>query len=115
MDARALGVPHRFPCPVDVLEAGAGQAGDRGPAHALGDRLDGVEIALARDREPRLDDVGTEARQLLGDLELLAHVQRDAGRLLAVPQRRVEDPYLVHLDLPIRLVVFPATKNLPGP
>ena len=96
VDARTLGVPHRFPRPVDVLEAGARQARDRRPPHTLGDGLDGVEVALARDREARFDDVGAEARQLLGDLELLAHVQRDAGRLLAVPQRGVEDPYLVH-------------------
>src|SRR5262249_33899682 len=84
---------------------------------ALGDGLDRIEVALARDREPGLDDVGSEAGKLLGDLELLADVQRDAGRLLAVPQRGVEDPYLVHLGLPIS-IRFPgvlATKNLPGP
>ena len=36
-----------------------------------------------------------QARQLVGDLELLGGVQRDAGRLLAVAQRRVEDQYSV--------------------
>ena len=65
-----------------------------GPLHRLRDRLDGLEVALARDREPGLDHVDPEARELLGDLELLAHVERDAGRLLAVPQGRVEDQHL---------------------
>ena len=49
----------------------------------------------ARDREPGLDVVDPEARQLLGDLELLGDVERDARRLLAVAQRRVEDPQMV--------------------
>src|SRR5213079_3267844 len=35
---------------------------------------------------------------LLGDLQLLLRVQRDARRLLAVPQRRVEDLYAVHVS-----------------
>src|SRR3954471_11511721 len=43
------------------------------------------------------DDVDAEARELLGDLELLRRVQRDAGRLLAIAQRRVEDDYSVVL------------------
>ena len=43
------------------------------------------------DREAGLDDVHAQPRQLVGDLQLLLHVQRDAGRLLAVAQRRVED------------------------
>ena len=39
----------------------------------------------------RLDDVHAQPRELVGDLQLLLAVQRDAGRLLAVAQRRVED------------------------
>ena len=38
-----------------------------------------------------------EARELVGDLELLADVERDAGRLFAVSQGRVEDLDRVHL------------------
>ena len=48
-----LGVPHRFPRAVDVLEAGARQAGDDRAAHGLGDRLDRFEVAVGRDREAR--------------------------------------------------------------
>ena len=62
-----------------------------GAPHGLGDRLDRLEVALAGDREARLDHVDAEARQLLGDLELLADVERDPGRLLAVAQGGVED------------------------
>jgi hypothetical protein len=56
-----------------------------------GDRLDGLEVAGRGDREPGLDHVHAEASELLRDLDLLLRVQGDAGRLLAVPQRRVED------------------------
>ena len=66
-----------------------------GPRTVFGDRLHGFEVAVAGDREPGLDDVDPEARELLRDLELLADVERDAGRLLAVPQGRVEDQHLV--------------------
>ena len=62
-----------------------------GPRTPVGDGLDGLEVALAGDREAGLDDVDAEAGQLLGDLELLALVERDAWRLLAVAQGRVED------------------------
>ena len=41
-----LGVAHRLPRPVDVLEAGARQAGDDRAVHRLGDRLDRLEVAV---------------------------------------------------------------------
>ena len=47
--------------------------------------------------KPGLDHVDAQARELLGDLELLLRVQRDPGRLLAVTQRRVEDQYSVRI------------------
>ena len=62
-----------------------------GAVHRLGDRLDRLEVALARDREAGLDHVDAESRQLLRDLELLADVEGDPGRLLAVTQGGVED------------------------
>jgi len=45
----------------------------------------------------------------VGDLELLGGVQRDAGRLLAVAQRRVEDQYAVLL---IHRGSFPLLRRL---
>ena len=44
------------------LNAGAGQPGDDRAAHGLGDRLDRLEVAVAGDREPGLDDVDPETR-----------------------------------------------------
>ena len=93
----ALGVPHRLPRAVDVLEARAGQAGDDRAAHRLRDRLHRVEVAVGGDREPGLDHVDPEARELLRDLQLLGDVEGDAGRLLAVPQGGVEDLDGVHV------------------
>ena len=74
---------------------GARQAGDHGSMDLAGDRLHGLEVAGRGDREARLDDVDAQARELVGDLELLGRVQRDARRLLAVAQRGVEDQYSV--------------------
>ena len=45
--------------------------------------------------KPGLDDVDPEAGQLSGDLDLLVGVEGDPGRLLAVSEGAVEDPYLV--------------------
>ena len=91
VDARALAVADRLPCAIDVGGVGARQTADDRALDLAGDRLDRLEVAGRGDREAGLDDVDAEARELLGDLELLAGVQRDAGRLLAVAQRRVED------------------------
>ncbi len=77
------------------LNAVRESAGDGRAAHRLGDGLDRLEVALAGDREPGLDHVDPEARELLGDLELLADVERDARRLLAVAQGGVEDLHVV--------------------
>src|SRR3954468_22939887 len=69
----------------------AGEPGDHGAVDLAGDRLHGLEVARRGDREAGFDDVDAQARELVGDLELLLRVERDAGRLLAVAQRRVED------------------------
>jgi hypothetical protein len=76
----------------------ARQSGDDGSLHLAGDRLDRLEVARRGDREPGLDHVDAQPRELVRDLELLDRVQRDAGRLLAVAQRGVEDddPVRVH-------------------
>ena len=71
-----------------------------------GDRLHGLEVAGRGDREAGLDDVDAQARELLGDLELLGRVERDARRLLAVAQRRVEDQYSVGVVRPGHVCSF---------
>jgi hypothetical protein len=72
VDARALA--RRVPPPrrVDVGRRGARQAGDHRAVDLAGDRLHGLEVAGRRDREAGLDDVDAQARELVGDLELLA-------------------------------------------
>jgi hypothetical protein len=69
----------------------AREAADDGALHVPRDRLDGLEVAGRGDREAGLDHIDAEARELLRDLDLLLRVQRDARRLLAVAQRRIED------------------------
>jgi hypothetical protein len=90
VDPRSLAVADRLPCTIDVGGVGASQAADDRAVDLAGDGLDRVEVAGRGDREPGLDDVHAQARELLGDLELLGRVERDARRLLAVAQRRVE-------------------------
>jgi hypothetical protein len=95
VDAAARRALQRVARAADVLGVTAGQGGDDGSAllgaDRVGDGLDRLVVALAGDREARLDDVDLQAVQLLGDLQLLLDVQGDAGGLLAVPQGRVED------------------------
>ena len=62
-----------------------------GPLISGGDLFDRVEIAVADDREPGLDDIDVEARQLPGDLHFFAQVHGCAGALFAVAQGGVED------------------------
>ena len=91
MDPGALGGAHRVPTTVDVGELGARETRDDRAIYRPRDRLYRLEVALAGDGEPGLDHVDAEPGQLLRDLELLGHVERDARRLLAVAQRGVED------------------------
>ena len=82
-----------FQAVVDVGRVRAREPGDDRPLDLARDRLHRLEVARRGDREAGLDDVDAEPRELVGDLQLLGRVQRDAGRLLAVAQRRVEDQY----------------------
>ena len=99
MDAPALGRLDRLAGAVDVLLAGAREAADHGVLGALGDLVDGGEIALRGDREAGLDDVDAHVVEHLGDFELLLVRHGGAGRLLAVAQGGVEDDDAVLLGL----------------
>ena len=48
-------------------------------------------VGRRRDREAGLDDVHAERVERPGQRELGGHVHREAGRLLAVAEGRVED------------------------
>ena len=116
VDARPGGVADRVPGRVDVLDVGARQTGHNRAFDLPGDRLYGLEVAGARDREAGLDDVDAQAGELVGDLELLGRVERDAGRLLAVAQRGVEDQYSVgvHACLLLRRIFSGLCLRLRG-
>jgi hypothetical protein len=86
---------HGFGGAVDVLIDAAGQPGDARALDLAGDGFHGLEIAVAGDREARLDDVHAQPGQLPRDLEFLADVHGCARALLAVAQRRVEYQYLL--------------------
>ena len=88
-----LGALQRLRGAADVALGGARERRDHRTAHAGRDLGHRVELAFRRDREAGLQDVHVQPRELLGDLDLLGARERDAGRLLAVPQGRVEDPY----------------------
>src|SRR5690606_458102 len=75
---------------------GARQRADDRPLDLLGDRPHALEVALAGDGEAGLDHVDAQARQGVRDLELLPGVQGHARALLAVAQRRVEEPDVPH-------------------
>ncbi len=91
VDPRPLRVLDRIPRGIDIGLVGAREAADHRAFDRAGDRLDGFEVAGGGDRKARLDHVDAEARQLLGDLDLLLGVERDSRRLLAVTQRGVKN------------------------
>ena len=111
MDADLGRALQGFPGAVDVLRARAGKATDRGALHFLRDAPHSLEIARRAVRKASLDDVHAEPGQLLGHHQLLVGIHRRAGRLLAVPERRVEDTdQTTHLKIP---TTPPLTYPLP--
>ena len=89
MRPRAAGAGLRGP--VDIAVGGARQTADHAALDQLGDLVDGVEIAVRRDRETGLDHVDAHGLQDLGDAELFVDGHRAARGLLAVAQGGVED------------------------
>ena len=91
VDARPLGRLERARRFLDVLRPAAGQRRDHRAPH-LGRNLPRrFGIGRRRDREAGLDDVDAERVERPGQRQLGGHVHREAGRLLAVAERRVED------------------------
>src|SRR5207248_2602873 len=76
---------------VDVLLHGAREAADGRALDDFADLLHGLEVAGRRYRESGLDHIYAEELELPRDLQLLLDVQRRARRLLAVPQRGIEN------------------------
>src|SRR5487761_1160885 len=93
VNPRPLGVPDRLPRCVDVLLGRPRQPADHRALHLPRDCLHRLEVTRRGDREARLDYVDAQARQLLGDLQLLLPVQGYPRGLLPIAQGRVEDPH----------------------
>ena len=81
------------------LKRGAGEAADHRVFGALGDFVDGGEVAFGGDREAGLDDVDAHGVEQFGDFELLLVRHGGAGALLAVAQSGVENDDAVLLGL----------------
>jgi hypothetical protein len=60
-------------------------------AHFVGNRRDGLKVAIRGNGEPGLADGHTQARELMGDCELLRGLERDAGRLLTCDGKSVQE------------------------
>ena len=80
----------RLGAAVDVLGRRAREPADHRILGALGDFVDGREIAFRGDRKAGLDDVDAHIVEQLGDFELFLVGHGRAGALLAVAQGRVE-------------------------
>ena len=72
----------------------ARQAGDHRTPDLGGDAAHRLGVGRRGNREAGLDDVHAERVELTRQLQLLRRAQREAGRLLAVAQRGVEDSNL---------------------
>ena len=59
----------------------------------------GFQIAGRGDREAGFEDVHAELFDLAGEPQLFVAVHGEAGRLLAVAQRRIEDLHGIHSGL----------------
>ena len=101
---------------IDVFRDAAREARDHGPVDLGGDLPDGLEIAVADDREPGLDDIGAEPFELPRDLHLLADVHAGARALLPVAQRGVEySDRIAHISLSIHRAKKQKAPRPPGP
>ena len=112
MDARPLGVLDGVPAGADIALHAARQAADDRAFDLAGDGLHGLEVAGAAGRETGLDDVHTQPRELVRDLQLLRRVEAAPGRLLAVAQRGVEeDDRLAYVATARRRLPLPGARR----
>ncbi len=68
------------------------QAADRRPLDFLRDSPHRLKISRRTIRKSSFNDIDAQARQLLGDHDLFFDIHAGPWRLLAIPQRRIEDP-----------------------
>ncbi len=112
MDAGTPGLVDRPQRRVDVFLARPREAQHRGIRQRLGNPPHRLEVARRRRREAGLNYVDVEPLKLARDRNLLLDIHRAAGRLLAVAQRRVEDPDVVRVGQDCRIRVSHRTCPL---
>ena len=97
-------------CRIDVQLLGPREAADFRRKTSLCDQANALLFSLRGYRETSLDDVDPEPIEPLRDLELLLGDERNSRGLLAVAERRVEDPYDSPLQVinPSGLLSFPS-------
>ena len=93
MNARTAGVRQGLGGALYVERAAARQRGHLRPRKLAADGVNGFEIALRGDGKAGFQDVDPKLHQLAGHLQLLGNIHAAARRLLAVPQRGIENVY----------------------
>src|SRR5439155_27100389 len=91
VDTRALGSLESGRRSLDVERAAAGQSSHLHPWVLAAHRIHGFIIAVGGDREAGFEDVHAQLDQFAGHAKLFRNGHAASGRLLAVPECRVED------------------------
>src|ERR1700690_727607 len=81
---------------VDVLLASASQRGHGAVADFARHGLHALQVSRGGDREAALNDIHSQRFELPRHADFLRHGHRESRRLFAVPQRGIEDAYVVH-------------------
>lgn len=110
-----FGVLDGLPGGADIILVAAREATDyrnvtvrvNGVTDLDGDGFHGLEVVLRRRGKSGFDDIHAELRQLASDVQLLLRRQRSSRRLLAVAERRVEDPNVLRVRNSLRHVLRP--------
>jgi hypothetical protein len=95
MDAGTSGSLESLGGDINIIADTAGEGGDAGFAHLVGDALNGFKITGRGDRKTGLDEIDSEALELAGDGELFLGVHAAAGRLFTIAQGGVKDENLI--------------------
>src|SRR5947209_12651645 len=91
MNSGPFSVTKSFPGRVDIGDAGASQSGNSYAACMGSNLSDGQEITWRSRRKTGFDDIHIEARELLGNLNLLFSGHSGSWRLFAIAQGCVKN------------------------
>lgn len=86
------------------------QGADHAAAHRIGDGGNGLEVSLGGGGKPGLDHVYAQIFQGAGNLHLFLQLKGYARRLLAVPQRCIQNFYLLQGVNPLLCVKSPCAR-----